>query len=104
MGSGIAEIRQYEHTAGMSPKPIVQLSGRGTVTLPAAVRRELGLGEGDVLTVEIRDGAILLVPAEVTEVERYTDERIREFEESAGMTAEELGRARGAWGLPPQES
>jgi len=79
---------------------VAQLSGRGTVTLPAALRRELGLAEGDVLTVRIVNGAIVLTPAVLTEVEAYTEDRIREFEESARMTAEELRAARKAWRLP----
>jgi len=79
---------------------VAQLSGRGTVTLPAALRRELGLAEGDVLTVRIVDGAIVLTPTVLTEIEAYTEERIRGFEESARMTDEELRAARAAWRLP----
>ncbi len=79
---------------------VAQLSGRGTVTLPAALRRELGLAEGDVLTVRIVDGAIVLTPTVLTEVEAYTEDRIREFEESGRMTDEELRAARKAWRIP----
>lgn len=79
---------------------VAQLSGRGTVTLPAALRRELGLAEGDVLTVRIVDGAIVLTPTVLTEVEPYTEDRIREFEESGRMTDEELRAARKAWRIP----
>lgn len=76
---------------------VAQLSSRGTVTLPAALRRELGLSEGDVLTVRIANGAIVLTPAVLTEVEAYTDERIREFEGAARMSEDELRAARRAW-------
>jgi AbrB family looped-hinge helix DNA binding protein len=76
---------------------VAQLSSRGTVTLPAALRRELGLSEGDVLTVRIANGAIVLTPAILTEVEAYTDERIREFEGAARMSEGELLAARRAW-------
>jgi AbrB family looped-hinge helix DNA binding protein len=76
---------------------VTQLSGRGTVTLPAAIRRELGLAEGDVLTVKVAGGAIVLTPAVLTEVEAYTDERIREFESAADMSEDELSAARRAW-------
>ena len=81
---------------------VAQLSGRGTVTLPAALRRELGLSEGDVLTVKIVNGAIVLTPAVLTEVEAYTDERLREFEAAATMSADELRSARRAWGVTSQ--
>lgn len=100
MIAGIAELRNSGHTATMAAKPIVQVSSRGSITLPATVRRQLGLADGDVLTVEIRDGAVVLTPAHVTEVELYTDERLREFERSASMSPEELRRARETWGLP----
>ena len=76
---------------------VAQLSSRGTVTLPASLRRELGLSEGDVLTVRLVNGAIVLTPAVVTEVEAYTDERIREFEEAARMNEGEIRAARRAW-------
>ena len=81
---------------------VAQLSGRGTVTLPAALRRELGLSEGDVLTVKIVNGAIVLTPAVLTEVEAYTDERLREFEAAVTMSADELRSARRAWGVTSQ--
>jgi AbrB family looped-hinge helix DNA binding protein len=76
---------------------VAQLSSRGTVTLPAALRRELGLSEGDVLTVRIANGAIVLTPAVLTEVEAYTDARIREFESAATMSQDELRAARRDW-------
>jgi hypothetical protein len=58
------------------------------------------LREGDVLTVEVRDGSVILTPAVLSEVELYTDERLREFEEGSRMSAGELTEARRAWGLP----
>lgn len=76
---------------------VAQLSSRGTVTLPAALRRELGLSAGDVLTVKVANGAIVLTPAVLTEVEAYTDERIREFGGAARMSENELSAARRAW-------
>jgi AbrB family looped-hinge helix DNA binding protein len=82
-------------------RAIAQVSARGTVTLPAEVRRDLGLVEGDVLAVEIREGAVVLTPTVLTPVEIFTEARIEEFDRSARMTAEELAQARAAWGLPP---
>lgn len=70
--------------------------------MPAGLRRELGLSEGDVLTVRIVNGAIVLTPAVLTEVEAYTDERIREFEDAAKMTEDELRAARRAWRVTRQ--
>lgn len=76
---------------------LAQLSQRGTITLPAAVRRRLGLGKGDVLTVRVAGRSIVLTPAVLTPVELYTDERLAEFEQSAELTEPELAAARRAW-------
>lgn len=76
---------------------IAQLSGRGTVTLPADLRRKLGLRRGDVLAVRLAGGSIVLTPAVVTPVELYTDERIDEFGRNAALTADELAAARRRW-------
>lgn len=70
------------------------------MTLPAEIRRRLGLAEGDVLMVEVREGAVILTPTVLTPVERYTDERVREFDEAARMPDERLAAARRTWGLP----
>lgn len=83
----------------MAAEEIAQLSGRGTVTLPARIRKELGLREGDVLRVRLVDGSIQLTPAAVMPIELYTEERIAEFLAAAEMTDEELAAADAAWGL-----
>lgn len=78
---------------------IAQMSGRGTVTLPARIRKELGLREGDVLRVRLVDGSIQLTPTAVVPIELYTEERIAEFLAAAEMTPEELAAVDEAWGL-----
>jgi antitoxin PrlF len=77
---------------------MAQVSGRGTVTLPAEIRRKLSLREGDVLAVRISGSSIMLTPAVVTPVELYTDERIAEFERNAQAMPSELVDARQKWG------
>ena len=81
----------------MQHEEIAQLSSRGTITLPAAVRRRLGLREGDVLTVRISGRSIMLSPAVVTPVELYSDERIGEFARNGELTAEEVETAERTW-------
>jgi antitoxin PrlF len=93
---GIAPIRYF----GRVGDQIARLSGRGKLTLPASLRRQLGLSEGDVLTVRVKDGSIVLTPAVVTEVEYYTDERVREFEAAGQLSPEEAELARRAWQVP----
>ncbi len=80
---------------------LAQLSARGTLTLPAEIRRSLGLAEGDVLSVAVRDGRIVLTPSAVTPVELYTEERIAELTAGSDMTEAEVATARRRWRLPP---
>jgi AbrB family looped-hinge helix DNA binding protein len=77
---------------------VVHVSPRGGLTLPAEIRRASGVHAGDTLVVSVEDGRIVLQPAVVVPVERYTDERIREFEKSAAMTDKELAKAKRKWG------
>ena len=78
---------------------LVQLSPRGQLTLPAEVRRALGLRGGDAFRVSIKEGSVVLEPVAIIPTEFYTDERLAEFQENAEMTPEELAQARSRWGL-----
>ena len=57
----------------------VTINDRGTLTLPAALRRALGLGPHDRLIIEQTAQGLLLRPAVLVPLEIYTDERIDEF-------------------------
>ncbi len=48
---------------------------RGTVVIPAAIRRRFGLKEGDLLITEEREDGILLRPAVAMPLEFYSMER-----------------------------
>ena len=52
---------------------------RGTVVLPAKLRRRLGIEEGSFVVAEAREDGILIRPATVLPVEIYTPERRAEF-------------------------
>jgi len=67
---------------------------RGTVVLPAKLRRRLGIGEGSFVVVEERDGGILIRPATVLPVEMYTPERRARFLLNNAVDAEDYKRAR----------
>ena len=56
------------------------MSDKGQITLPAAMRKLLGLGKSSVLTAEQVGGRIVLTPAVVLETELYTDEQIAEWD------------------------
>jgi AbrB family looped-hinge helix DNA binding protein len=57
----------------------VTLGSRGTLVVPQSIRKALGLNDGALLIVEVRDGAIVARPAIAVPVERYTKERQAEF-------------------------
>jgi AbrB family looped-hinge helix DNA binding protein len=58
----------------------VFLNDRGNLTLPAGIRRALGLKGRQQLLVEANDrGEIVLRPAITVPIEYYTEARIKEF-------------------------
>lgn len=72
----------------------VRIGKRGTVVIPATLRRAYGLKEGSMLVAEPKEGGILLRPAAVLPVEVYTLERKAEFLLNNAVTPEDY-----AWAL-----
>ncbi len=60
----------------MSTKSGLIVSPRGQITLPAGVRKKYGIKDGGMLTMEERQGEIILRPATVLEVDLYSDDEI----------------------------
>jgi AbrB family looped-hinge helix DNA binding protein len=58
------------------------ISSRGQITLPAAMRRSLGLSGNAVVTAEEREGKIVLTPAVVVETETYSDADIAAWDKT----------------------
>lgn len=56
---------------------LLTVSARGQVTLPATLRRKLGLRGGDVLVLESQGEHIVLKPQAV--FDRYDDEQIEQW-------------------------
>ncbi len=67
---------------------------RGTVVLPARLRRRLGIEEGSFVIAEAREDGILIRPATVLPVEIYTPERRAEFLLGNAVDAQDYQRAR----------
>jgi AbrB family looped-hinge helix DNA binding protein len=67
---------------------------RGTVVLPAKLRRRLGIEEGSFVVAEEREDGILIRPATVLPVEIYTAERRAEFILNNSVNAGDYRRAR----------
>ena len=58
----------------------IQINERGSLTLPKALRKRLGLDKGGVVMAESLDEGILLKPAMAFPVEIYSDDRIAHFD------------------------
>lgn len=57
----------------------LRVGRRGTVVIPAPLRRRYGLEEGSLVLAEAREEGVLLRPAVAVPVELYTAERKAEF-------------------------
>ena len=71
-------------------KATLTLTNRGVVTLPAKLRRALGLRADDQLIAETTPEGLLLRPAVTLPVEVYSEKRIREFDEAEAKLAKVL--------------
>ncbi len=84
----------------------VMIGKRGTVVIPAKMRKRYRLDEGSPMLIEEREDGILMRPAVTTpvEVETYTPERLAEFFLNNVMTREGYLEARkdvAAMGIDP---
>ena len=68
----------------------VTITARGVITLPAGLRRELGLKADDQLIAETTPEGLLLRPAVTLPVEIYSPERIAEFDDGEAELANVL--------------
>ncbi|MBK7333639.1 MAG: AbrB/MazE/SpoVT family DNA-binding domain-containing protein [Betaproteobacteria bacterium] len=73
-------------------KATLTLTSRGVVTLPAKLRRALGLRPDDQLIAETTPEGLLLRPAVTLPIEIYSEKRIREFDEAEADLAKVLSR------------
>ena len=65
------------------------VSERGQITLPAAIRKRLGLKGGGALILEERNSELVLKPAAVMEVEIYDDEQIAQWDKDDQLSGTE---------------
>ncbi|HEX9092704.1 MAG TPA: AbrB/MazE/SpoVT family DNA-binding domain-containing protein [Coriobacteriia bacterium] len=71
----------------------LRVGKRGTVVIPAAARRRLGLDEGEMLVMEESPQGLLLKPVRAYELEVYTAERRAEFMINNAVDASEYDEA-----------
>jgi len=67
---------------------------RGAIIVPAKLRQRFGIEEGTLVIAEAREDGILIRPAVVVPVERYTPARKAEFLLSTATTAADYQNAR----------
>ncbi len=72
---------------------VSKVGKRGTVVIPASLRRRFGIEEGSLVITEERENGVLIRPAVVMPVEIYTPERRAEFLLSNAVDADEYARA-----------
>lgn len=88
----MTEERKDGYTDNMLDEIVI--GRRGTITLPAKLRKRFGLEQNDKLIVEETDQGLLLRPAVSMPVEMYSEERIAEFqsdETDTGKMLDDLG-------------
>ena len=66
---------------------------RGTVVIPAALRRRFGIEEGSLVIAEDREEGILIRPAVAVPLESYTPQRRAEFLLSNAVDKEDYASA-----------
>ena len=72
-----------------SLREVLTVSSRGQITLPAEMRRHLGIEPGGAVIVEDCGGELRLKPAAVLEVELYSDEDIAKWDQADALQDQE---------------
>jgi AbrB family looped-hinge helix DNA binding protein len=67
----------------------IKMGKRGTIVLPAKLRKQFGLADGSLLVTEAKDGEIRIRPAFVVEPEVWTPQRKAYLALINAMTREE---------------
>ena len=65
------------------------VSSRGQITLPAALRKRLGIKSGDVVILEDRGNEVVLKPGIVLEIQHYSDEQIAQWDAKDKLSDQE---------------
>jgi AbrB family looped-hinge helix DNA binding protein len=72
---------------------ISRVGKRGTVVIPANLRRRFGIDENSFVIAEEREDGVLIRPAAVVAVEHYSPERKAEFLLSNAVDKRDYARA-----------
>jgi AbrB family looped-hinge helix DNA binding protein len=78
----------------MRTQQSARVGKRGAIIVPASLRKRFGIEEGSMVVAEEKEDGILIRPAVIVPVERYTPERKAEFLLSNAVDANDYRRAR----------
>ena len=84
---------QSDNTVTQMTETLV-VSSRGQITLPAGLRKRLGIKSGDVVILEERDNEVVLKPGIVLEVQHYSDEQIAQWDAEDKLSEKERAQIR----------
>lgn len=74
----------------------IVVSDRGQITLPARLRKRLGIKGGDFVILEERGHEIVLKPGMVVQVDYYSDEQVAEWDRQDRLTENDRRQIIGA--------
>ncbi len=77
----------------MPKKQTSRVGKRGSIVIPAPLRRRFGLEEGSLVIAEEREDGILIRPAVALAIETYSPQRRAEFLLSNAVDAKDYARA-----------
>jgi len=78
----------------MRTQQSARVGKRGAIIVPASLRKRFGIEEGSPVVAEEKEDGILIRPAVIVPVERYTPERKAEFLLSNAVDANDYRKAR----------
>jgi len=76
----------------MATEKMLVVSERGQITLPANIRKRLGLKPGGMVTLEERRGELVLKPAAIVELQIYSEEDVARWNEEDEISTSERRR------------
>lgn len=86
--------RQSDNQAVRAKSETSKVGKRGTIVVPARMRRKFGIEEGSLVIAEEREDGVLIRPAVSYPIEIYTPERIAEFLMSNAISEKDYQEAR----------